>query len=101
MPEKVRHFLVSRAGGQVLDIVPAVGQAAVGPVQIADPGGGGDNALQPTNQPGDFSASHGAQPPLRIEPRDQAVRIAAIASSPSSLMASSRSLNFCTFPLAT
>ena len=46
VPEQVAHFLEARAPRQVVDVVPAVGEAAVLAVEIAELGLGGDDPLE-------------------------------------------------------
>src|SRR6202022_3646475 len=46
VPEQVTHFLEARAARQVVDVVAAVGEAAVLAVEIAELGLGGDDALE-------------------------------------------------------
>jgi hypothetical protein len=50
VPEQVGDLLERGLAGQIGDVVAAVGQAAMGAVEVAQPGLGGDHALQPADQ---------------------------------------------------
>src|SRR5262249_26237014 len=56
VPEEVDDLLVGRVCGQVLDVVAAVGEAAVHAVEVADRRRRGDHALQPAHEAGDLGS---------------------------------------------
>jgi hypothetical protein len=51
VPEEPDDLLEGGMAREVLDVVALVREPAVGAVEVAQPSGGGDDALEPSDQP--------------------------------------------------
>ena len=54
VPEEVGDLLEARLPRQLVDVVAAIGEAAIPPIEVAESGLGGDDALEPADERASF-----------------------------------------------